>query len=93
MTNGEQNLLESWSIKLALLTAITLPTITATGAYFKLDSKIQEKEALVTQRVTTLELDSSRSFADKADLKEMQLDIKQMREDIVEIKTMLKRSR
>ncbi len=84
--SGEQKFIDNWRTKLALLAAIIVPTISATGAYYKLDSKIDE-------RTSVLELTSTKNFAEKQDLKEIQNDIKDMHSDIVEIKTILKRSR
>lgn len=93
MASGENKVLESWALRISFLTALIVPTITATGAYYKLDGKIDSREAAVIQRVQTLELDSTRHFADKDELKEMHQEIKQLRSDVTEIKTLLKRSR
>jgi hypothetical protein len=93
MANGEKKLLERWTLWVGLLSAIVVPTVTATGAYFKLDSKIQEREAIVTERISSLELQTTKSFAEKNDLKEIREDIKQLRNDVTEIKTMLQRRR
>jgi hypothetical protein len=91
--SGEYNFLESWTLKITIVTAIITPTAAAVSAYFKLDTKIQEREAVVVQRISAIELDSNRSFADKSELKEMQKDIKEMRSDISEIKVLMKRGR
>jgi hypothetical protein len=93
MADGEKKLLEIWRLRFALATLLIVPTATAVGAYYQLDARSEARHSEVVQRVQELELQSSKSFAEKNDLKEIQQDIKQMHEDIVEIKSILRRGR
>jgi hypothetical protein len=98
--NGEQKLMEHWRVKLLLIAAIVSPTVTATGAYYTLDKRIDNNQSAAIQRVSELELQTSKSFVNKDEFKQFREDVKQVRDDqremrdaIVEIKTLLKRSR
>jgi hypothetical protein len=87
----ETTIIKSWKNKISLIMAIVTPTIAVCGAYYKLDTKQIEDKADINARVSAVELTASKSFAEKEDLKEMQKDISKLREDVTEIKTLLKR--
>lgn len=90
----ENDFLKNWHLKLAIIGALVMPAITATGAFYDLKAKMQEKDAAVSAKISALELSSTKEFADKNTLKEVQEDVKRMRDDVTEIKTLLiKRSR
>lgn len=72
---------------------LLVPTITATGAFYDLKARIVEREIAVNQKINEIELSNQKTFADKEALKEMRTDIKEMRNEMAEIKTLiLKRS-
>lgn len=85
----ETDLLKNWKLKLAILAAIVVPTITATGAFYDLKAKIVEKEVAVNDRINSLELQNQKNFVDKDTVKEIRSDIKEMRSEITEIKNIL----
>lgn len=86
----ENDLLKNWKLKLGLLAAIVIPTITATGAFYDVKAKIQEKDAAVAAKIADLELKSMKEFVDKDTVKEIQEDLKTLRTDVTEIKTLIK---
>lgn len=90
-SKAELHLLASWKIKLAILAAIITPSVTVTGAYYKVQSNVAETKAEIDRRVNAVELSTQKSFAEKSDLKDMQRKIDQVRDDVVEIKSILKR--
>lgn len=90
-TKAELNLLASWKIKLAVLAAIITPSVTVTGAYYKVQSQVIEAKTQLDQRVNAVELSTQKSFAEKTDLKEMQRKLDDLHDDVTEIKTILKR--
>jgi hypothetical protein len=83
--------LYDWKLKLAILTAIVIPTITATGSYYKLEIRLNEKNQQTENRISKLELDASKNFADKPSMVKLQDDVTKLREDTAEIKAILKR--
>lgn len=87
---SQLSLLKTWHLKLALLGMIITPAITATGAYYGLQNKIQSDKAEITERVSKLELDSEKNFADKASLRSVDTRMQHMEVDLAEIKTLLK---
>lgn len=91
MSKAELNLLSSWKMKLAILAAIVTPSVTVTGAYFKVQAQVQDAKASTDNRLNAVELSAQKSFAEKSDMKEMQRKIDEMHDDVVEIKSMLKR--
>jgi hypothetical protein len=96
MVKTETKFLENWKAKLAVLSAIVLPTITATGAFYDLKASITEKETVVNQRISALELETTKTFADKESIKDLRTEMKEMRadfnKDLNEIKTLIIRS-
>lgn len=93
MSSGQEtklSILKSWQVKLAILSSIIIPTATATGAFFGLKvSRVEDKAELI-QRVDKLELQSAKTFADKASLEVLDTRTRKMENDITEIKTILK---
>lgn len=87
----EQSIVKSWTGKLKLISAIVGPTVALCGAYYKLQTRQVEDKAELNQRVSAVELTAERSFAEKSDLKEMQHDISKLREDVTEIKVLLRK--
>jgi len=87
--SSENEILSGWKLKLGLITMLLVPTITATGAFYDLKSKITEREIAVNQKISDLELSTQKTFADKEALKEMRSDIKEMRSEMAEIKTLI----
>lgn len=83
--------LYDWKLKLAILSAIVIPTVTATGSFYKMEARLNEKNYQTENRISKLELDSERNFADKHTMLKLQEDVAKSREDIAEIKTLLKR--
>lgn len=93
MASGEQKFITAWQAKLALLAAIVIPTVTATGAFHSIETKMSERDAAVNQRISEVELRVEKNFADKTTMKELQDDVKALRNDMVEIKTLLRQRR
>lgn len=93
MPEAEQKskFLYDWKLKLGILAAIVTPSVTATAAFFKLELRLNEKTYQVENRVNKIELDAERNFADKKTMQELSGDVRALREDMVEIKTLLKK--
>lgn len=83
--------LYDWKLKLAILSAIVVPTVTATGSFYKMEIRFNEKNALTEEKIKNLELDVQRNFADKPTMVRLQDDVTKLREDTAEIKALLKR--
>lgn len=83
--------LYDWKLKLAIASAIIVPTTVATGNFFKMEMRLNEKNQLTENRISKLELDSERNFADKPSMVKLQTDVTQLRVDTAEIKALLKR--
>lgn len=82
--------LTSWHLKLAILAGILTPAVTATGAYYGVKITMVKDKAELSQRVDRLELDSTKTYADKASLQSLDSRMQKMENDITEIKTILK---
>lgn len=91
MVNQEHRLLRSWKLRIALLLAIITPTIAATGSFYSLKLDAKDREAKMNERVSSLELNSEKQFADKDDLREMRNDIKDIRNQVSDVKDILLR--
>ncbi len=97
----EQKVLRGWKLRISLLMAVVTPTLAASGAYYSLKStdadirlEVQKKDARMHERVSSLELNTQQHFADKQDLREIHDDVKSLRSEVSEIKTILiRRSR
>lgn len=83
--------LYDWKLKLAILTAIVVPSVTATGAFYKMETRLNEKNFQTENRISKLEVDTVRNFADKPTMVKLQDDVAKLREDTSEIKALLKR--
>lgn len=90
MKNMESAILKNWHIKILVLTGIVAPVMTATGAYFGIKVKMAEDKQEISERVSKIELESTRSFADKTSLQNLDVRMQKMENDITEIKTILK---
>lgn len=86
----EQSFLSNWKTKLALLSAIVIPTATATGSFYKLQLNLAEKQSVTDKRISDVELSAERNFADKHTMDKMRDDVSKIHEDVSEIKTLLK---
>ncbi len=72
-----------------MLATIVVPTVTATGAFYDLKAKITEKENAVNSRISDIELNNEKNFADKDTIKDIRNDIKDMRSEVSEIKMLI----
>lgn len=88
--SSEQNLLKNWHLRLVVLAAVVMPTITATGAYYGVRERVAADKAEVSERVNKLELSVERNFADKSSMQQLDQRTRRMETDITEIKTILK---
>lgn len=88
--SAEQNFLKHWHLKLVVLAAIVTPTVTATGAYYGIRERAAADKMEVSDRVSKLELDVQRNFADKPSMEQLDQRTRRMETDITEIKTILK---
>ncbi len=86
----EESILKNWHIKLAVLSALVSPAVSATGAYFSIQNRITSETAHVSEKVNNLELRITESYADKNSLRAIDDRTRKMENDIVEIKTMLR---
>lgn len=91
MEQKESSLLKNWQIKIALLTSIVMPTITATGAYYNLSDKMTASKTEYSEKVSSLELKITQSFADKASLQRIDERTQKIQNDITELATIVKR--
>lgn len=83
-------ILKAWHLYMACAIAFITPVVTATGAYYGLREKALADKAEVTERVSKLELDAAKTFADKTALENLDARTQRMQNDITEIKTILK---
>lgn len=72
---------------------IITPCVTATGAYYGLKMKMEEKDRVVSERVTKVEIDAAEKFVKKDDFKDLNTEVKSMHDDVTEIKAILKHDR
>lgn len=89
----EKKLLENWKLKIGILTGILVPAITATGAIYGIKEDAHQAEASLNRRISEVELKTEINKADKSLLEQVQRDVSRMREDVVEIKTLLRARR
>jgi hypothetical protein len=89
----EVKVLQKWHITLAVIVGIAAPCITATGAYWGLKLQIEEKHRAVSDRISKVELDTEKDFANKTTLDDLSTEVKHMHDDVLEIKTFLKSQR
>lgn len=89
----ELTVLESWKLKIAVISAIVFPTITATGAFYGLKSEIKDNQVQVQEKISRLELQSQREFVDKDTVRDLRGDMKQMQRSIDELKEIMLKSR
>ena len=82
MIKKENDLLSNWKAKLAILTAIVFPTVTATGAFYGLKANMADTEYSLTQKINNVQLEVEKNFADKRSLDEIKSDIKEIQRDI-----------
>lgn len=86
----EFSILKTWHVKLLLIGAIAMPAVSATGAYYGLREKALADKAEISDRVSKIELESAKTFADKQALQSLDARTQRMENDITEIKTILK---
>lgn len=91
MQRNAISILSDWKMTIGLLAAIVTPSITAASLYYGLKENIVNAKAELNDRVGNLELKSQQNFADKESLKDIQKDVKEIRNDITEIKILLKK--
>ena len=77
-------------IKLLVLMGIVTPTIAASGAYWKTQITIEQKNNAVDARVSELELRFDKTHVDKQTFQDLSSEVRRMHDDVLEIKTMLK---
>lgn len=87
----ESDLLKNWKLKLGLLMAIISPSVAATGAYYKLQINLSERNQVTESKVKDLELQVERNFASKQTMDKVQNDISGLKNDMTEIKVLLQR--
>jgi uncharacterized protein YfiM (DUF2279 family) len=92
-TKKEIAVLESWKLKLAVLSAIIFPTITATGAFYGLKSEMKDQQAAINEKVAALELKTQKEFIDKETGKELRDEVRALRSSMDEIKNILLKKR
>lgn len=90
MVKAESAILKNWKAKLALLSAIVVPTVSATGAFFGLKTEMVEKEAAINSRISSVELRTEQNFADKPSMNKMQDNLQHLRDDVSDMKNDLK---
>lgn len=84
--------LYDWKLKLAILSAIVVPSVSATGSFYKMELRLTEQNQQTELKIRSIELDTAKNFADKQAVLKLQEDVAKLREDTAEIKAMLKRS-
>lgn len=83
MVKLESAILKNWKAKIALIAAVVVPSVTATGAFYK------TKEDVVS-RISAVELRTEQNFADKTTMNRMQDNIQHLRDDLGDVKSDLK---
>lgn len=89
--SAETNILTNWKLKLGILFAVISPTVTGTAAYYNLQIKLDEKNQITQEKINQLELRTEKNFASKETMEKIRDDMNRVKEDIVEIKVLLKR--
>lgn len=89
--SNKTKFLYDWKLKLGILLAILTPAVTATGSFYRLEIRLNEKNQQTENRINKLELDAERNFATKQTMDKLSGDVSNMRDDLIEIKTLLKR--
>lgn len=89
MALSQNELLKNWHLKLAILFGIITPTFTAAGAYYSLQGRISQVQSDTSEKIANIQLDSTKDYVSKEDFKAMSSDMRQMRDDVIEIKTLL----
>lgn len=87
---SENSLLKNWHLKLVILIGIISPTATVARAYYGIQEQIVSSGAEQSQRISKIELQAQQSFVNKQDFKDLQEDVKHMRDDLTVIRTLLK---
>ncbi len=90
-SNPVTQFLYDWKLKLAILSAIVIPSVTATASFYKMEIRFNDKNQQTEDRINKLEVDTVRNYADKPTMIRLQDDVTKLREDTAEIKALLKR--
>ena len=88
--SAENILLTNWKLKIAILLAVISPTVTGTAAYYKLQIQLEDKNQITLEKVSQLELQAEKNFASKSTMESIKGDVSEMKQDLIEIKTLLK---
>lgn len=86
----EQLVLKGIHLKILVLAGIVTPCLTASGAYWGLKLQIEQKDFQISERVSRVELENTKNFADKQSLQSLTQEVKQIHDDVTEIKAILK---
>lgn len=91
MKDTEATWLKDIKLKVAVLMAVITPCVTATGAYWGLKLQIEERDRLTSDRISNFEATAYQTFVDKTAFDKMNDEVKAMHDDVIEVKTILKR--
>lgn len=69
---------------------ILTPTVSVMGAYYGVGASAAKDKAEITQRISSLELESAKTFADKGAVQQIARDVQDVKVDVAEIKALLK---
>lgn len=92
-SDNESGFFASIHMKLGVLFGIVMPTLTASGAYWGVKLQIEEKNRQVSDRVSKIELDNEKNFADKDSLQGLTREVQSIHDDVIQIKALLQKRR
>lgn len=90
--NSETKIMRGWRLKISLLMAIITPTIAVVGSFYSIKLDARDRDAAMSQRVSALELNTQKQFADKDELKEIRKDIHSLDDKVTGIQDLLLRT-
>ncbi len=85
---GDEKILSRWK----LIFEVLAPLVLVVGLYYGLKTDIVASQTQMSERISAVELQSEKSFADKQSLSDIRKDITDIKLDVKEIKTLLKHS-
>lgn len=88
--NSSTAFLSNIHLKLLILSGIVVPCLTASGAYWSIKLQVVESNNEMSNRVAKVESESTKNFVGKQSFDELSHEVKDMHDDVLEIKTLIK---
>lgn len=83
-------ILKNWHLKLLILAGILAPAVSGMSAYFGIKERALLDKVEITKRLSDLELEVNKNYADKASIQSIDTRVRRMELDLAEIKFLLK---